>query len=109
MGYGGFGCKHLVKVDPGTAGWWISLAYALRRTESIEKAEAILLRAQGIHPKLHRFTLACYTSVKGRMEDAKDCLRHAIKLDKDIRKLLHRESVVLANKFELGFMEGVET
>ena len=38
--------SHLVKVDPKTAGWWISLAYALRRTESIEKAEAILLRAQ---------------------------------------------------------------
>ena len=32
--------SHLVKVDPGTAGWWISLAYALRRTESVEKAEA---------------------------------------------------------------------
>ena len=38
--------SHLVKVDPQTAGWWISLAYALRRTESVEKAEAILLRAQ---------------------------------------------------------------
>ena len=37
--------SHLVKVDPKTADWWISLAYALRRTESIEKAEAILLRA----------------------------------------------------------------
>ena len=37
--------SHLVKVDPETAGWWISLAYALRRTESVEKAEAILLRA----------------------------------------------------------------
>ena len=43
--------SHLVKVDPGTAGWWISLAYALRRTESIEKAEAILFRAQAIHPE----------------------------------------------------------
>jgi lipopolysaccharide biosynthesis regulator YciM len=43
--------SHLVKVDPGTAGWWISLAYALRRTESVGKAEAILLRAQRIHPK----------------------------------------------------------
>ena len=44
--------SHLVKVDPQTAGWWISLAYALRRTESIEKAEAILLRAQAIHPEV---------------------------------------------------------
>ena len=61
--------SHLVKVDPETAGWWISLAYALRRTESIEKAEAILLRAQAIHPKLAMiaFNLACYASVTGRM------------------------------------------
>ena len=45
---------HLVKVDPGTAGWWISLAYAVRRAESVDKAESILLRgashsSQGRH------------------------------------------------------------
>jgi hypothetical protein len=34
------------RFDPGTASWWISLAYAVRRTESVERAEAILLRAQ---------------------------------------------------------------
>ena len=74
---------------PETAGWWISLAYALRRTESIEKAEAVLLRAQAIHPKVVMipFTLACYASVTGRIEEAKERLQHAINLDKDIRKL----------------------
>ena len=74
--------SHLAKVDPQTAGWWISLAYALRRTESVEKAEAILLRAQTIHPKnaLIAFNLACYASVTGRMEEAKEHLRHAIEL-----------------------------
>ena len=41
VGYGCTVASHLVKVDPETAGWWISLAYALRRTESVEKAEAI--------------------------------------------------------------------
>jgi hypothetical protein len=65
---------HLVKVDPGTASWWISLAYAVRRTESVEKAEAILLRAQAIHPKVAMiaFNLACYASVipHGRGERA---------------------------------------
>ena len=76
--------SHLVKVDPGTAGWWISLAYALRRTESVEKAEAILLRAQTIHPEVAMiaFNLTCYASVAGRMEEAKERLRHAIDLDK---------------------------
>ena len=81
--------SHLVKVDPGTAGWWISLAYALRRTESVEKAEAILLRAQTIHPKVAMiaFNLAYYASVTGRMKEAKKRLRDAIALDKDIRRL----------------------
>jgi Flp pilus assembly protein TadD len=81
--------NHLVKIDPQTAGWWISLAYAVRRTESVEKAEAILLRAQAIHPRVAMiaFSLACYASVAGRMEEAKERLRHAINLDKDIRKL----------------------
>jgi Flp pilus assembly protein TadD len=78
--------SHLVKVDPETAGWWISLAYALRRTESVEKAEAVLLRAQMLHPEgaMIAFNLACYASVTRRMEEAKQRLRRAIKLDKDI-------------------------
>jgi hypothetical protein len=37
--------SHLVKVEPENAAWWISLAYSIRRSESVEKAEAILLRA----------------------------------------------------------------
>jgi len=81
--------SHLVKVDPETAGWWISLAYAVRRTEGVENAEAILLRAQAIHSRVAMiaFNLACYASVAGRMEEAKERLRHAIELDKDVRGL----------------------
>jgi hypothetical protein len=42
-----------VKVDPETADWWISLAYAVRRIEGVEKAEAIsLLGAQKMHPQV---------------------------------------------------------
>ena len=33
------------------------------------------------------FSLACYASVTGRMEEAKARLRQAIDLDKDFRKL----------------------
>jgi Flp pilus assembly protein TadD len=81
--------SHLVKLDPGTAGWWISLAFAVRRIEGVEKAEAILLRAQKMHPRVAMiaFNLACYASVMGRMVEAKEGLRCAIKLDKDIRAL----------------------
>ena len=41
--------SHLVKTEPETSGWWINLAYAKRRCEGIESAEAILLRARELH------------------------------------------------------------
>ena len=73
--------SHLVKVEPENETWWINLAYSVRRSEGVEKAEAILLRAQAIHPKVAMiaFNLACYASVTGRMEEAKaklDALRY---------------------------------
>jgi hypothetical protein len=42
-----------------------------------------------MHPRvaLIAFDLACYASVAGRLEETKACLRHAIDLDKDVRKL----------------------
>jgi predicted Zn-dependent protease len=80
--------SHLVKVEPGTAGWWMSLAYALRRTESIEKAKAILLRAshssEGCHDRFQPCLLRERHGPRGRGEER---LRHAIELDKDIRRL----------------------
>ena len=81
--------SHLVKVEPENEAWWINLAYSVRRSEGIEQAEAILLRARAIHPKVAMiaFNLACYASVSGRTEEAKVRLRHAITLDKDIRGL----------------------
>jgi lipopolysaccharide biosynthesis regulator YciM len=41
--------NHLVKIEPENSGWWINLAYATRRCEGIESAEAILLRARELH------------------------------------------------------------
>ena len=38
--------RHLVKVEPENAAWWINLACATRRCESVEKAEAILIQAR---------------------------------------------------------------
>jgi lipopolysaccharide biosynthesis regulator YciM len=44
--------SHLVKVEPENEAWWINLAYSVRRSEGVEKAEAILLRARAIHPNV---------------------------------------------------------
>jgi Flp pilus assembly protein TadD len=81
--------SHLIKVEPKNEAWWINLAYSVRRSEGVEQAEAILLRARAIHPRVAMiaFNLACYASVSGRMEDAKERLRNAIELDKDVRIL----------------------
>jgi hypothetical protein len=66
--------SHLVKVEPEEAGWWINLAYATRRCESIEKAETILLRARELHHNnaLIEFNLACYASVTA-ISEASGC------------------------------------
>ncbi|MFZ0711577.1 MAG: hypothetical protein WAM53_16180 [Terrimicrobiaceae bacterium] len=79
----------LVKAEPENQAAWINHAYSVRRSRSIEQAEAILLRARELHPRnaLIAFNLACYASVAGRMEEAKVRLRHAIELDKAIRRL----------------------
>ena len=80
---------HLVKTEPETAGWWINLAYATRRCESIESAEAILLRARELHHDnaMIEFNLACYASVACRFEEAGERLKRAVKLDKQFQKV----------------------
>ena len=54
--------SHLVKTEPENAGWWINLAYAKRRCEGIDCAEAILLRARELQHDnaVIEFNLACY-------------------------------------------------
>ena len=81
--------SHLVKTEPENSGWWINLAYATRRCESIETAEAILLRACELHHDnaVIEFNLACYASVAGRFEEAKARLKRAIELDKQFQKV----------------------
>ena len=54
--------KHLVKAEAENAAWWIQLAYSVRRAESVENAEAILLRASEVHPKDPIIPLASATS-----------------------------------------------
>ena len=52
--------SHLVKVDPQTADWWISLAYALDAPKALRR-QSILLRAQATsHNAL--FNLRCERS-----------------------------------------------
>jgi Flp pilus assembly protein TadD len=85
--------RHLVDIEPENAAWWINLAYATRRAESIDKAEALLLQARKLHPDnaIIAFNLSCYACVSGHIEQAKAHLKHAIALDSNIRELARRD------------------
>ena len=80
---------HLVKADPGNPATWINLAYLVRRAVNVEQAETVLFKARKWHPRnaLIAFKLACCASALGRVEEAKVRLRHAVSLDKNIRRL----------------------
>ena len=84
--------SHLVKVQPEKAGWWINLAYATRRCEGIESAEAILLRARELHHDnaVIEFNLACYASVACRFEEAKERLKRAVRTGQAVSKGRYR-------------------
>ncbi len=85
--------SHLVTLEPKDPAWWIVYAHSTRYAESIEKAEVILLQARELHPKHADISLnlACYASVRGRFEEAKVRLRHAIELDRDVPGLALEE------------------
>ena len=85
--------RHLVDIEPGNAAWWINLAYATRRAEGIDKAQALLLQARKLHPDnaIIAFNLSCYACVTGDLEQAKTHLKNAIALDSNIRGLALRD------------------
>lgn len=81
-------CRHLATVQPGEVCWTLWLATATRHSEGLPAARDILLRAMGRFPEEGgiSYHLACYAAQSGDIEDAKDCLRRAFKLDPDLRQ-----------------------
>lgn len=74
----------LLQKQPGDAGHWINLAYAIRRKRGggIPEAKEILLRAEQLFPGkwLIRYNLACYESQLGNLAQAKDWFEKACRL-----------------------------
>jgi predicted Zn-dependent protease len=79
----------LVEFDPTEPGWFINLAYATRRAESLENAHTILLRAEKIHPQNGniQFNIACYQAQLGNIESAKQHLARATRMNSKFRQL----------------------
>jgi len=79
--------KALVNRRPDNINWFVSLANATRRTDSIEAARSILLTAVTGQPRvaIFHYQLACYECQLGDVEVAKARLKHALKLDPQLR------------------------
>ena len=82
--------RELVDRDPHNPQWWIDRASAVRLSESIDKAEAILRKAMEVHPTeaMIRFSLACLAGATGRISEAKAHLREAIELNEGVRQFI---------------------
>ena len=72
--------SQLTRLQPEEAGWWISLAYAVRRWKSIDEARKILIAAVSRHPDepTIQFNLACYAAQTGDIPEAHSRLAKAI-------------------------------
>jgi tetratricopeptide (TPR) repeat protein len=78
----------LVECQPSECGWWITWAYATRRSRSLEAAEAILLEAERTHPKeaAIQFNLGCYACQRGDLAEARRRVERAVALDPSFRE-----------------------
>jgi tetratricopeptide (TPR) repeat protein len=73
---------------PGDPGYWIQLAYALRRVAGLESARTVLQEASVRFPKLAviPFNMACYECRLGRNEEARRLLDRALELEPTYRE-----------------------
>lgn len=73
----------LVTRAPSDAAAWVTWAYAVRRCDSLESAERILLNAEQQHPAepTIQFNLGCYACLRGDIREAKRRVDRAIALE----------------------------
>ncbi len=81
--------RRLLKQEPTEPQYWVSLAFAVRRAQSIAAAETILLEARERFPQeaILWFNLACYAAQQGRAVEARDLLVEAVKREAGYRAL----------------------
>ena len=79
--------KRLPEFQPDNVQWTISLAYAIRRADSIQAAKEVLLNAEPKFPNepTIKYSLACYFCQTGDILNAKNYLKKTFELDPDCR------------------------
>jgi len=80
--------RELVRREPAESGWWITWAYATRRSRSLAEAEAVLLEAERTHPEegIIQFNLGCYACQRGDLATARKRVQEAIALEPSFKK-----------------------
>ena len=75
--------RELWKRYPDDSAYWINLAWVVRRKDSIEAAQTILLEGFERFPNdaMTNYNLGCYACLLGDMDNAKRFVGEAIKLD----------------------------
>jgi len=80
--------SELVLRQPMEPGWWVTWAYATRRSQSLAAAEAILIEGERAHPDeaTIQFNLGCYACQRGDLAEARRRVDRAIALEPSFRK-----------------------
>ncbi len=75
--------KEIAMREPNDPGHFVNLAFATRRSKSIQEAKAILQNTVERFPNVSivHYNLACYACMEGDLETAKDRLVKSISLD----------------------------
>ena len=74
---------------PDEEDWWVSDAFATRRSESIEQARKILLEGLVVHydSGIIRYNLACYACQLGHPGECLDFLKEAVRRDEKFKEM----------------------
>jgi hypothetical protein len=74
---------------PDEEDWWVSDAFATRRSESIEEARKILLEGLAVHydSAIFRYNLACYACLLGHPGECLDFLKEAVSRDEKYKEM----------------------
>ena len=81
--------SHLCQILPDDAQNWISLAFSQRRHLGLDVAEKTLLEAVKRFPEeaTIQFNLACYTCQLGRLEEARERLAEAVRIEPSFKQM----------------------
>lgn len=80
--------KYIAKLIPRKPEGWVNWSKALREQNKVEDARKVALNALERHPEnaTLRFSLGCYCSLLGEVDEAKEHVTKAVELDKSLQQ-----------------------